>query len=110
MTEQIKNQIQNVSRLEQKIFFVLLALLVVLFTAYGFFVKNTVHNIVLRESLGKERAVLVSNIADLNTKYITLKNGVTVEVAYQHGFINASEPHFISRQSTVKTLSFNNAI
>ena len=110
MTEQIKNQIQNVSRFEQKMFFVLLAVLVMLFGTYGFLVKNTVHNIVLRESLGKDRVVLVSNIADLNTSYIALKNAVTIEVAYAHGFQPASEPRFISKQSTLKTLSFNNAI
>ncbi len=110
MTEQIKHQIQNVSKLEQKIFFGLLLLLVLLFTTYGFLVKNTVHNIVLRESFGKERASLVSHISDLNTNYITLKNAVTLEVAYEKGFMPSREPHFVSRQNTLKTLSFNNAI
>jgi hypothetical protein len=110
MTEQIKHQIQNVSKLEQKMFCGLLFLLVVLFVTYGFLVKSTVHNIVLREGLGKERATLVSHIADLNTNYITLKNAVTIEVAYEQGFLPSPEPRFVSKQNTLKTLSFNNAI
>ncbi len=110
MTEQIKNQIQNVSKLEQKIFSALIILLAVAFFGYVILVKSTVHNIVLRESLGKERASLVSRIADLNSNYITLKNSVTLDTAYAHGFQNAPEPYFISKQSTLKTLSFNNAI
>lgn len=110
MTEQIKNQIQNVSKLEQKLFFALIIVLAVLFLWYVVLVKSTVHNIVLRESLGKERASLVSRIADLNSNYIALKNSVTLDVAYAHGFQTAAEPHFISKQSTLKTLSFNNAI
>ncbi|TAK57892.1 hypothetical protein EPO17_00785 [Patescibacteria group bacterium] len=110
MTEQIKNQIQNVSRLEQKIFFGLIAILFILFSIYGFLLKTTVHNIVLRENFGKERATLVSHVADLNANYIALKNSITLEVAYSRGFKPASEPHFISKQNTAKTLSFNNAI
>lgn len=110
MTEQIKHQIQNVSKLEQKIFFGLLFLLVVLFVTYGFLVKSTVHNIVLRENFGKERATLISHIADLNANYIALKNAITLDIAYERGFKPSSEPHFISKQNTLKTLSFNNAI
>ena len=110
MTEQIKNHIQNVSKLEQKLFLALLFMLTILFVVYGFFLKSTVHNIVMRETLGRERAAIVSHIADLNTNYLKLKNSITLEKAYARGFEPAAEPDFISKQQTLKTLSFNNAI
>ena len=110
MTEQIRNQIQNISKFEQKVIFTLLAVIVMLFSMYGYLLNSTVHSIVLRESAGKEKQTLISHIADLNAEYITSKNSITLDIASAHGFVSASEPQFISRQNTVKTLSFNNAI
>lgn len=79
----------------------LAAVLAVSFALYAMFVQQTIRNVVARQALETEMSVLTTRIGELEFKYISMKNDVTIERAYQLGFHDVKETRFVSR----KTLS-----
>lgn len=82
-------------------------MLVFCFVSYGYFLNKTVHNVVGRQQAGREIAQLGSDVGELESKYITLKDAITLDLAYSLGFQSVTNPVFISRTALSKSLSIN---
>jgi cell division protein FtsL len=99
MTQRIKNQIANVHDLEKKLFFAVLGLTLVLSAVYGIYVRQAIVNVVERESIEKSISLKNSELADLETRYISLKNNIDLDIAYEKGFKDPSHTTFITKRS-----------
>jgi cytochrome bd-type quinol oxidase subunit 2 len=86
------------------LFFMLASVLVLVFVLYVYLVNKTVLNVVAREQTTRQIATLSTSIGELEFKYISAKNAVTLDLAYSHGFENSQPTLFVSRGQT--TLSY----
>lgn len=73
---------------------------------YIYAVNVTARNIVVRQDLERQMANISVNLNSLEFDYIELKNNVTIELAYDHGFREAKSPLYVSRTRPA-SLSFN---
>jgi len=110
MSNVINNEIAKTGKIEKKIFYILIAILFILFMFYGYFVNQTIHNIVKRESMESEIKVINSNISELELKYLSIKNNLTLDYAYSIGFLEAKKINYISKKSEVNNLTFHGGI
>lgn len=108
MTKIIKKQLSNVEGKEKQIFYSMMMLLIVVSFMYGYFVKETIMNVVAREKLITESRNLSSQISDLESSYIAAKNKVTIDLAYSKGFKDVTSTDYISLRHIGKNLSYNN--
>ena len=84
---------------EKTIFWTLFGVLLLSVGFYMYFINTTVHNIVIRQDLENEASKLTLTIGSEEFQYITLRNGVTLSLAYSLGFKDASVKTYISRKS-----------
>lgn len=89
------------------LFFIVLATLLFTFFSYIYLVNKTIMNVVAREKIENNISSLSTTIGTLEFKYITLKNAVTLDLAYTKGFEEATPTKFIARQSSGTSLSYN---
>lgn len=87
------------------LFFALASILVVIFGFYAYLINKTIMNVVAREDVERNISELSSSIGELEFKYMTLRNGITIDLAYTKGFLDAEPSQFISRNPS--TLSYN---
>jgi hypothetical protein len=92
----IGNTYKTIIRNKENIFSVLIVAILVSGIAYGIILKKTVENVVEREKISKESKTLLTDISDLETKYFSMKNSVTTEIAYAKGFKNPKTTSYIS--------------
>ncbi len=64
-------------------------------------------NVVAREKIERNIGALSTTIGDLEYKYMTIKNTVTLDLAYTRGFTDATPTQFLSRAPQAATLSYN---
>ena len=83
----------------------LFALLVLCLLSYGYFVRSTIVNIVLRQNAEQALVALNSNISNLEADYIKAKNDVTMEFALSQGFVPVSGEKFVSQDKKSLGLS-----
>jgi hypothetical protein len=87
----------------------LLASLIMLAASYVALVNNPVFNIVVREDSLEEITTLESDLAVLGSRYIELSNRITLPLAYERGFIDASkEATFVKISEEGSSFSFAN--
>ena len=72
---------------------------------YFYAINRTVRNIVHRQNIEKELAVISARIGELEFKYISLNNSINFETAESMGFVVAKETKYVSRKSSVAVLS-----
>lgn len=109
MTQTFK-KISNVATTnERRIFYVLLSLIAAVAFFYGFFVQQTIVNVVEREKGLKEVRVVNSRIGDLESAYIAIKNNITIDLAYERGFKDAVTTEYISKNELGKVTLRSNA-
>jgi len=91
---------------EKKAFLVLAGLIVSLLVLYVYFVNQTVWNIVSRQDLTKSINTISSDVATLESTYMTLSSSLTIDHAYALGFkdITAVDTTFVDRP-TAKTVA-----
>ncbi len=82
-------------------------LLVVSVCSYGYLLNKTIHNVVARQRSGELVASLGGKVGELESRYITLKDSVTLDLANSLGFQSVQNPVFISRTALSKALSIN---
>ncbi|MBU1557556.1 hypothetical protein KKC45_01185, partial [Patescibacteria group bacterium] len=82
----------------KKIFWIVVVLLFLLAMSYAFFVNKTILNIVERENLEEKIVVLNSQISELESDCMTLKNNITIDYAYLSGFYDVNNIKFASRK------------
>jgi hypothetical protein len=73
---------------------------------YVYAVNTTTRNIVTRQALERQVANTSANLNSLEFAYIELKNSVTMELAYFHGFKEVKNPLYVSRTNRA-SLSYN---
>lgn len=94
--------------IEKKIFWSLSITLVLCIAFYIFFINATVRNVVSRQNLEAEASRLTVAIGEKEFEYISLRNAITLPLAYSLGFVEAGDKIYVSR--TPKTLvSYNNS-
>jgi hypothetical protein len=93
MSEAILLQLQR----EKTIFWSLLAILVLCAGFYMYCINSTVHNVVARQNFENVASALTLSIGSEEFKYITMRNGVTLSLAYSLGFTDVSQKTFISK-------------
>lgn len=98
----------NVLKISDKaLFFIVLGFLISTFVMYVFLVNKTIMNVVAREKVEKNISSLSTSIGELEFKYISLKNKVTLELAHSKGFSDVSPTRFIARNGNGSSLSYN---
>ncbi len=109
-TKALTLQIPFISKISTKLlFFVLSAMLLSIFALYFYFVNKTIMNVVARESIQRNIASLSGGIGELEFKYISLKNNVTLDLAHAQGFQDVSGTKFLARNQKSTTLTYNYA-
>ena len=72
---------------------------------YGYLINKTIANVVARQHAQSEIGILSSRVAELETTQLNLKGKITANLASQLGFVEMSDPEYISAKVT--SLSFN---
>ena len=85
---------------EKTIFWALLGIIFLCASFYMYFINITVYNTVSRQNLEKESTQLTLKIGNEEFQYITMRNSVTLPLAYSLGFKDVSVKIFISRDIT----------
>lgn len=82
--------------------------IVLSFILYMFFVNGAVLNVVAREEVENELASLNAKVSELEFEYISLRNSITIDYAYNRGFKEVEESVFAERPgNTSLTLNSN---
>lgn len=64
-------------------------------------------NVVKKEKLSQEISGMQARLSELESSYVVLRNGISVDFAYTQGFEDVIDPQFIERKSLGKGLSLN---
>lgn len=91
------------------LFFIFSALLVGVFFLYVYLVNAAVMNVVTRERVTGTMSELSTTVGNLEYQYMNLKNGVTLDLAYEKGFKDTSPTTFLARTSASPVLSYNSS-
>ena len=89
-----------------RFFTIMIAVSALSIFAYIYAINATARNVAVRQNLERQIAEVSTKLDTLEFAYIELKNNVTMELAYQYGFQEATTPLYISRTRPA-TLSFN---
>ena len=89
-----------------RLFWALVAISILSLFVYIYAVNAIARNIVVKQDLEKQIANISNNFNTLEFTYIELRNNVTMELAYQHGFQEVKSPLYVSRAHP-QSLSFN---
>ncbi|HAO64643.1 TPA: hypothetical protein DCQ44_01535 [Candidatus Taylorbacteria bacterium] len=104
----MKNTLSKTQKFQKPAVWMLIVLNLVLAGGYTYAVNRTVFNVVATSKTEKTLAQNSADAADLESKYITLKNKITLDFAYSQGFQDASKQQiFIAKKAAGSTLSFN---
>jgi len=101
----MRERIQSIHNPERKVFAIFIVLALLLCAAYGYFLHRAISNVMARENTLKEVASLDIRLNELEFSYIALQNSVSLEDAYERGFVDIEAPVFVSRTPLPKNLS-----
>lgn len=107
MTKAIKNKILNIENLERKIFWYFTMCIIIFSGFYLYYVNRTIVNVVERQNIEKEIALINSRLGDLESSYLSLKNGISYDLALSKGFVKVSNEKYVSRKTFNNNLSVN---
>lgn len=100
-----KINIYKISDLSQKVFWLFSILIVIFASMYMYFVSSAIVNVVLREEIEGEIVKIHSEVGELESKYLTLENNITMDTALAMGFVKVADKKFVTR--TNRSLSIN---
>lgn len=104
----MKKLFDKIQKFQKVAIWMLLVLNVVLAGGYVYAVNHTVFNVLASTKVEKALAVNSAAVSDLESRYVSLKNKITLDFAYSQGFQDASKQQiFIVKKTTAGTLSFN---
>lgn len=98
--ENINKKINNPRFNKVAIFFGLMFLVIVSFFSYIFFLGRTIFDLVDRKNAENEIKLVMSSISELELQVLDYNNKVTLEKAYDLGFIPNNDPKFVSRKKS----------
>jgi sensor histidine kinase regulating citrate/malate metabolism len=87
--------------IEQRIIFVLIAAVVIFVLLYVYFVGMAIINTVVRKEVEHDAAQLKSTVAQLEVRYLTEKNEITVALAMSMGFVRIENKTFAQRTTYI---------
>jgi hypothetical protein len=91
-------KIKTISYDNRAIFFwILVGVSILSLCVYVYAIQVTARHIAKRQVLEEKIAEISSNLNSLEFAYIDLKNSVTIEMAYDHGFQEIRNPLYVSR-------------
>lgn len=82
-----------------RLFYAVLAALLVVFSVYIYYICATVVNVVVRQEIDQNIAKANSRISDLESRYIEAKERVTLAEANARGFTSSREKIYITQIS-----------
>lgn len=88
---------QSISR-PRALFFGLIFFTGLAFSFYMFFLGRTIFDLVDRKNAEYEIRLATSRISDLELQVLDYNNKVTLQQAYDLGFMSNSNPEFVSRE------------
>jgi hypothetical protein len=105
----IQNQIDRIEYREKSIFWIFFSVFIFLLVSYGFMVNKTIVNAVSKQKTEKDIIVLNSEVNSIESKYLDLKNNITIDLALSKGFIvNENIKYVVNSVSDQKvSLSIN---
>lgn len=87
-----------------------MACLFITLCVYGYSLQRAIVNVVQRESIMKTISAKGSEVADLEAKYFSKKNGISLELAHAEGFKEAPVSMFISKKALGVALGESNEL
>lgn len=92
---------------QKYIFWALVAMMIFMVLLYAYLINKTVMNVVLRGKMEKQVSSLEVKVGEMEYKYISLKNGINIDLAYSLGYKNVSDPQYISAKTLGRSVSVN---
>lgn len=107
MTKTIKNKILNIENLEKKLFWYFTLFVIIFSGLYLYSVNRTIVNIVERQNIEKQIALINSELGNMEASYLGLKNKINFDYALSKGFVKVSNEKYVSRKTFGANLSVN---
>lgn len=101
---------QSIMNHRERVFAILVGCCVLGAVVYGYSLQKAIVNVVQREEMVKLMQRESSAVADLESKYFSLKNAVSLDLAHRKGFKDAPVAVFISKKALGSTLTLNNEL
>ena len=98
---------KSINKNREKISIFFIVTILIFSSVYGLLLKRTILNVVERERLSKDNRGLMTEISDLETRYFSMKNHVTLEIAHAKGFDNPKNTAYISNKDHTAMVSKN---
>lgn len=105
MTEAIVNITEAINTKSKILVYSLLSVFITLSLFYAFSIRETVHNAGLIKKTEANTREINLLLADLESRYLEVKNSVTLTSAQELGFISPKNTQFISLKSMDKIVS-----
>jgi len=83
------------------IFFYLMIVCFIAFSLYMFFLGRTIFDLVARSKVEAEIKMVSSSIFSLELEVLAYSNEITIQKAKELGFVDNSEPVFLSKKSFI---------
>lgn len=99
MTQILKNNIQDILKYKEKIFILLTLGIVVLSCSYLYLLHQTIANVVERGEIVRENRNISTTVAELESRYFSVKNSIDIDLAYARGFKDSEISFFVSKKS-----------
>ena len=84
---------------QKKTFYILATIALFMLLTYGYFVKQTIFNVVSRQNTVEKIQSISSELAVLESSYMSLSSSLTIEEAYAMGFdeFKSADTIFVER-------------
>ncbi len=107
MTQVIAQNINIVLKNRERLFFILIAGILLFVSSYIYFVHSVIVNVVERDKIIKSIHQESTTISELESNYFSLKNKINLELAHSKGFQDSEVSTFISKKSLTAFVSHN---
>ncbi len=96
-----------IHRERQRLFYFLIAVILITASFYAFLIQKAIMNVVAREKVMNEVMEVSTRVALLEEAHLSLKNNITLELAYEKGLKDTGVSYYISKKSLTAMASKN---
>lgn len=86
---------------QMRVFYVLSALVLASFVLYLVFIGQTVFLLVNGKNIELEKRTIATEISELELQTLSLNDTISIEKAYELGFVNAPSTQFVTTKAFV---------
>lgn len=108
MTQAIAQNINDIMKFKEKIFFALVGGIAIFVFSYIYFLHGAISNVVAREDIVKEDRAVSTQVSELESKYFQVKNTINLKLAHEKGFKDSEVVSFISTKKPLTAMANNN--